>query len=159
MKTIKKLLLGLALVTGVWAQAQVSVSVNIGSPPAWAPAPVEARYYYLPDIATYYDINTAQYVYMSNHHWVRTSALPVAYRSYDLYHAPRVVVSNYRGNAPYVYHTTYVKRYPSHYRPTHYAHAARPKAHYHKPVKHYNKGNGRGHGNGHKHNNGHHGRH
>jgi len=152
MKTIKKLLLGLLFFTGALTQAQVSVSFNIGTPPVWAPAPVEARYYYLPDIATYYDINTAQYVYISNNRWVRTRALPVAYRNYDLYHGPRVVVSNYYGNTPYVYHTTYVKRYPSHYRPARYAYAARPHAHHYKAVKHHGNGHGRGH---HKH----HGRH
>jgi hypothetical protein len=155
MKAIQHALLGIVFFTTALTQAQVSVSVNIGTPPVWAPAPVEARYYYLPDIATYYDINTAQYVYVSDNRWVRTRALPPAYRNYDLYNCPRVVVNNYRGNAPYVYHTTYVKRYPSHYRGAHYAYAARPQAHYHRAPQHHGNGHGRGHGNG----NSHHGRH
>jgi len=57
MKTLRILLVGLFLMTGALAKAQVSVSVNmnIGTPapvPAvWVPTThVEARYYYMPEI-------------------------------------------------------------------------------------------------------------
>lgn len=175
MKTITKLLLGLFLFTGALTQAQVSVNVNIGTPPAWGPpAPVEARYYYLPDIATYYDINTGQYLYVSNRRWVRARALPPAYRSYNLYGGPKVIVNNYRGNAPYVYYRNQAGRYHRNHAPSRYAYAYRgaPRKSY-KAVHynnnrgnvHYNNNRGNSHNNhgggGHGNNQGHggHGRH
>ena len=148
MKSVRKLLLGLALFMGALAQAQVAVNVNIGTPPVWvAKAAPTARYYYLPDIATYYDVSANQYVYVSNKRWIRSRALPPAYRTYN-FRGPKVVVANYHGNAPYIHHAAYVKRYPRVYRtgrPIAYVSAPR---HHYKAVKHH--GNpGRGHGHGH----------
>jgi len=155
MKLVRKLLLGLALLMGAMAQAQVSVNVNIGTPPVWvAQAAPTARYYYLPDIATYYDVSANQYVYVSNKKWVRSRALPPAYRTYN-FRGPKVVVANYNGYTPYVHHAAYVKRYPRTYRVGRPVAYAAPRHHY-KAVKHHGKGN-HGHGNGHGH--GHHGRH
>ena len=69
MKTLKYLIVGLLFISASLSHAQVSVNVNIGSPPAWGPAGYsDVRYYYLPDIDTYYDINTSQYIYVNNIH-------------------------------------------------------------------------------------------
>ncbi|KGO85362.1 hypothetical protein Q765_16595 [Flavobacterium rivuli WB 3.3-2 = DSM 21788] len=152
MKSVRKLLLGLALFMGALAQAQVSVNVNIGAPPVWvAEAAPTARYYYLPDIATYYDVSANQYVYVSNKRWIRSRALPPTYRTYN-FRGPKVVVANYNGNAPYIHHAAYVKRYPRVYRTGRpVAYVSGPRHHY-KAVKHHgNPGHGYGHG--------HHGRH
>lgn len=99
-------------------QAQVSVNVNIGTPPPWGPAGyAEVRYYYLPDIAVYYDVSTTEYIYLRNGSWVRATILPVAYRTYDLYNGYKVVLTNYRGVTPYVYYKTHKVKYPKGYRP------------------------------------------
>jgi len=153
MKSVRKLLLGLALLAGAMTQAQVSVSVNIGTPPVWvAQAAPTARYYYLPDIATYYDVTANQYVYVSNKRWIRSRALPPAYRTYN-FRGPKVVVANYNGNAPYIYNAAYVKRYPRVYRTGRPIAYVAPRPHYVTVNHHGNSGHG--HGNGH----GHHGRH
>lgn len=153
MKLVKKLLLGLALGMGAMAQAQVSVNVNIGTPPVWvAQAAPTPRYYYLPDIATYYDVTANQYVYVSNKRWIRSRALPPAYRTYN-FRGPKVVVANYHGNAPYVCNATYVKRYPRIYRTGRPIAYVTPRPHY-VAVRHHGN-SGHGHGRGH----GHHGRH
>ena len=156
MKSIKKLLFILALVMGAAVQAQVSVNVNVGTPPVWvATAAPTVRYYYLPDIATYYDVSSNQYVYLSKKKWKRSRALPAAYRSYN-FGGPKIVVANYNGNAPFVNHAVYVKKYPRGYRTGRpVAYVSKSKHHY-KAVKHNGKprhkpGNGRGHG--------HHGKH
>jgi hypothetical protein len=118
MKTMKLLLPVVAFLAGGLLQAQVSVSVNIGNPPAWGPAGYsEVRYYYLPDIDTYYDLGTQQYIYVNKGRWVRTASLPVAYRSYDLYNGYKVVLADYSGTRPYVYYKTHRKKYPHGYRP------------------------------------------
>jgi hypothetical protein len=117
MKNMKHLLLGLLFFSCAFSQAQVSVNVNIGSPPAWGPAGyTDVRYYYLPDIDTYYDVNTTQYIYINNGAWVRASALPPAYRSYNLYNGYKVVVNDYRGTTPYVYYKEHKVKYPKGYK-------------------------------------------
>lgn len=114
MRTLKSLLFAMLLFAFSNSHAQVSVNVNIGNPPVWAPEPIQERYYYLPEIKTYYDLNTAQYVYINNGRWIRTATLPVVYRNYDLYHGQRVVVTSYRGNRPYYHYkgAKYIKKGP-----------------------------------------------
>lgn len=118
MKTLKFLLTGLCFIAFSQMNAQVSVNVNIGSPPAWGPAGYsEVRYYYLPDIDTYYDVTTGQYIYVTNGNWVRANTLPVVYRNYNLYSGYKVVLNDYRGATPYVYYKTHKVKYPHGYRP------------------------------------------
>ncbi|TPG34785.1 hypothetical protein [Flavobacterium pectinovorum] len=102
MKTLKYFLIGIMFFSFSYSQAQVSVNVNIGTPPSWGPAGyTDVRYYYLPDLETYYDVSTSNYVYLNNGRWVRTRSLPSAYRNYDLYGEYKVVLSDYRGDRPY----------------------------------------------------------
>lgn len=63
MKTLKLAILGIIFfLTGV-AQAQISLDVHIGSAPQWGPRGYdEARYYYLPDVEAYYDIQGAMFI-------------------------------------------------------------------------------------------------
>ena len=97
------------------ADAQISVSVNIGTPPMWAPQGyVEARYYYLPDIDTYYDVHAERFIYLSRGRWVHVSTLPYAHRHYDLYNGYKVVL-NYH-DRPYVDYHVHRSRYPRGYR-------------------------------------------
>lgn len=133
MKTRKLLLLVALFLVTVSGQAQVSVNVNIGTPPVWAPAaPVEVHYYYLPDIEVYYDVPARRYIYLRNGRWIRSAALPARYRGYDLYHGQTIYLTDYRGNAPYVYYKTHKVKYKGN-------HAWRNNG---------NNGNGNGNGNG-----------
>lgn len=100
------------------SKAQVSVSLNIGSPPVWAP-PVYAhtiRYYYIPEVDCYYDAVRAGYYYNSGPRWVFSAYLPGAYRDYDIASCHHVAV-NYYGSQPYTYFSSrrygYVQRYHS----------------------------------------------
>ncbi|WP_338839593.1 hypothetical protein [Flavobacterium ginsenosidimutans] len=102
MKTIKYFIIGVLFLSFNYSNAQVSVNVNIGNPPAWGPVGyTDVRYYYLPDLETYYDINTSNYVYLNNGRWIRARSLPSAYRNYDLYSEYKVVLTDYRGERPY----------------------------------------------------------
>jgi hypothetical protein len=117
MNATKKLLLGLLFFTCAVSQAQVSVNVNLGSPPAWGPAGyTDVRYYYLPDIETYYDVGTRQYIYVNNGAWTRAKVLPATYRTYNLYDGYKVVVNDYRGTTPYVYYKDHKVKYPKGYK-------------------------------------------
>lgn len=118
MKTLKSLITGIIILACSQMQAQVSVNVNIGAPPAWGPAGyTEVRYYYLPDIDTYYDVSTGQYIYINRGSWIRARALTPAHRRYNLYNGYKVVLTDYRGGTPYTYYKTHKVKYPHGYRP------------------------------------------
>ena len=99
-------------ITAINTQAQVSVNVNLGTPPVWAPADrVETQYYYLPEIDTYYDVPSERFIYISNGRWIRSTVLPVRYRGYNLNSGRVVYLTDYRGNSPYVYHKKHKVKY------------------------------------------------
>ena len=112
MKTTKLIMLVTLLVTAFSTKAQVTVNVNIGPPPVWAPAaPAEVRYYYLPDIEVYYDVPAHNYIYLNGGKWCHSAALPSRYRGYDLYHGQTVYLNDYRGNTPYTYYREHKEKY------------------------------------------------
>jgi|SRR5659263_3151 len=112
MKTIKFLVLGMILAFAGTAQGQVSVNFHIGTAPAWGPRGYDnVRYYYLPDVEAYYDVNTAMFIYISGNTWIRRSYLPSRYRGYNLYQGRKVVMNNYHGNSPYYNHKVYRAKY------------------------------------------------
>lgn len=114
---MKKLVFASVLFMSVFfAHAQVSVNVNIGTPPNWGPQGYDnSRYYYLPDIDVYYDINQSVFIYDNSGKWIRDKRLPSRYRQYDLYSGYKVVLTDYRGDAPYYYHTKHRATYPKGY--------------------------------------------
>ena len=117
MKTLKLIVFGIMLTLACSLQGQISVRLNIGSPPAWGPAGYsDVRYYYLPDVEAYYDVQTSMFIYMSGNRWIRRSYLPARYRDYDLYNGYKVVMHDYRGNAPYYNFRDYRVRYNRGYR-------------------------------------------
>ncbi len=93
-KTIITAAIFLSCVVYQSASAQISLSLNIGSQPEWGPVGYNhADYYYMPDIATYYDVPAHQYVYLENNRWVRRVSLPSRYSNYNLYNGYKVVVN------------------------------------------------------------------
>ncbi len=84
------------------------------APPAWVPAyeySTPSRYYYIPEIQTYYDASYQQFVYFDGFVWQHTAYLPPAYASYNL-NAGYVVVLNNNVSNPWVNHSYYVNNYP-----------------------------------------------
>jgi uncharacterized protein YraI len=113
MKTLKFIIAALVFFTTTTStHAQVSVNVNIGTPPAWGPVGyANIDYYYLPDIECYYDIRLSQFIYFGNGRWIHSRYLPVRYRNYDLYHGYKVVLNDYHGRTPYVYFKNHKAKY------------------------------------------------
>jgi hypothetical protein len=102
MKTLKLLLIGMLLVFASSVQSQISVHINLGTPPQWGPVGYsDVRYYYLPDVEAYYDVPSSMFIYYNGVSWVHRSSLPSRYRNYDLYNEYKVPMSDYRGNSPY----------------------------------------------------------
>ncbi|MDN5288699.1 MAG: hypothetical protein JWR38_4973 [Mucilaginibacter sp.] len=112
---MKKLLLSAVILLSCFtvktasAQVGVSLGINIGSQPAWGPVGYDhADYYYMPDIDTYYNVPTHQYVYYDNNVWVHRAYLPVRYRNYNLYNGYKVVLNE---RDPWLRHDVYRTRY------------------------------------------------
>ncbi|MGL5113436.1 MAG: hypothetical protein ACRC6O_12455 [Flavobacterium sp.] len=109
MKKFKQCIWGLFFLVVAVVQAQVSVNVNIRTPPVWGPTVTTETYYYLPDIDSYYDIQQSQFIFLNNGVWLRSRALPRRYKSYNLNTAHVVVLGDYHGRNPYnnnKYHKT-----------------------------------------------------
>jgi hypothetical protein len=112
MRTQKIILLMALLATALHGQAQVSISVNIGTPPVWAPtAPVTVEYYFLPDIQVYYDVPARTYIYFGNGAWRRSRFLPSRYRGYNLAQGHTIYLSDYHGRTPYAYYKEHKVKY------------------------------------------------
>jgi hypothetical protein len=111
MKLVKHIALGIIILISIPLQAQVSVNVNIGPPPVWGPPVTVEEYYYLPDVESYYDIRTSQFIYLNNGTWIRAKSLPSRYRSYDLNRGNVIVLHDYHGPSPYVHYKTHKVKY------------------------------------------------
>jgi hypothetical protein len=116
MKAYKLIIIAIFLFAGA-SQAQLSINVHIGSPPQWGPAGYSSvRYYYLPDVEAYYDVQNSNFIYIDGRNWVHRKYLPSRYRNYDLYNGYKVVMSDYRGNTPYIHFNDYKSKYSKGYR-------------------------------------------
>lgn len=117
MRALKFFVIGTVLFLASVMQAQVSVNVKIGSPPPWGPVGYnEVHYYYLPGVQAYYDVPSSMFIYNEGGVWVHRAELPRRYRNYDLYGGYKVVMTDYRGNAPYTNFKEYQKKYARGYR-------------------------------------------
>ena len=117
MNVLKLTTIGILLFLSNALKSQVAVNVNIGSPPPWGPLGYsEARYYYLPDVEAYYDVQSSMFIYLGNGVWVRNAYLPGRYRNYNLYDGYKVVITDYRGNEPYMYFKNHKMKYARGYR-------------------------------------------
>ncbi len=88
--------------SAIAVQAQMTVNVDTGSPPPWGPVGyTDARYYYLPDVESYYDVHATMFICFVEGAWVHRAHLPSRYKRYDLYKGYKVVITDYHGSAPY----------------------------------------------------------
>jgi hypothetical protein len=93
------------------SNAQVSVSLNIGSRPTWCNNyEDEVEYYYLPEIETYYDVRSSVYIYLGPRGWIRSTYLPEYCHGYDINRGYRVAI-DYRGRSPYAHFNNHRSRY------------------------------------------------
>lgn len=117
MKKYKLILIGIVLLLSSSVKSQVSVNVNIGSPPLWGPIGyTDVRYYYLPDVEAYYDIHTSMFIYYGGGIWLHKPQLPRIYSSYDLYGGYKVVMTDYRGDSPHIHFKDHKSKYGKGYK-------------------------------------------
>lgn len=110
MKKIITLMMVAASLCTIAGHSQISLSLNIGTQPAWGPTGYDhVDYYYLPDMDAYYDVPNQVYYFKNGNSWTRTSSLPARYRNFDLYHSHKVVINNV--NRPYLQNDKYRRQY------------------------------------------------
>jgi hypothetical protein len=143
MKALKLIFIGIILFFASTMQAQFSFNVNIGTPPPWGPAGfASVRYYYLPDVEAYYDVQTSMFIYYGGGVWLHRVSLPARYKNYDLYGGYKVVMKDYHGNTPYTHFRDHKAKYGKGY------HGNMQRTVGERPggSNHYNHGNYNGHG-------------
>ena len=101
MKTLKLIAAGIILLGTTTSNAQLSINVNLGTPIQRVAPVVVTDYYYMPDIQTYFDVRSNQYIYQERGNWRRTAYLPKQYRNYNTRTGYRVAMNDYHGNQPY----------------------------------------------------------
>lgn len=83
--------------------------------PVWAPDYyMGTRYYYFPDIETYYDLYTQSFVYLQNGRWLFVQTLPAIYSRFNLRDAFIVIVDR-NVYDPWMHHQFYNSHYPRYY--------------------------------------------
>jgi hypothetical protein len=114
---MKKLIITVAILFSMLlftkkADAQISISINIGSQPTWGPTGYNhVDYYYFPDIDCYYYVPNRQFIYLSGSSWIYSQSLPPQYRNYDLYNGYKVVLNGVQ--KPYLQNNVYRSKYSS----------------------------------------------
>ena len=103
MKPLKMFIFGMLLLLTCTVKAQVTVNVNM-HPPLWGPVGYSnVRYYYLPDVEAYYDVQSSMFIYYDRGVWIHRPHLAPQYSGYDLYGGYKVVMTDYHGDAPYTH--------------------------------------------------------
>jgi hypothetical protein len=74
------------------------------------------RYYYLPDVEAYYDVQSRMFIYYGGGVWVHRASLPSRYRGYDLFGGYKVVMTGYHGSTPYKDFKQHKMKYSKGYR-------------------------------------------
>lgn len=92
------------------------IRINVNAQPIWGPVGYDrVDNYYLPEIESYYNVNSRQYTYMNNGQWVTSSSLPSRNSNYDLYRGYKVVINEPK---PYLHFNDHRVKYIS-YRDKH----------------------------------------
>ncbi|HEY6160868.1 MAG TPA: hypothetical protein VI112_06580 [Bacteroidia bacterium] len=85
---------------------------SAGVQPGWGIAfDRNTRYYYFPEIETYYDVFNTCFVHWNGREWKRSGELPSCYRWFDVYRDHKVALGNER-EEPWKFHLVYTLKYP-----------------------------------------------
>jgi len=108
------LLLLLSGLTCCFTTSAISGGVRYSNP-SWAPPYYPGvRYYYIPDIETYYDLSNQDFVYLDNGQWLFSNTLPPMYSGYDLYNGFEIAL-DINVFQPWMHHHFYLSHYPRFY--------------------------------------------
>ncbi len=91
--------------------AQTQSPTNIVFQPIWGPVGYNyVENYYMPEIESYYNVSSKNYMSKIDGKWVTSSTLPSRYSKYDLYHGYKVVINE---SNPYLHFNNHRVKYIS----------------------------------------------
>lgn len=94
--------------------------------PSWGPSYYGGtRYYYLPDIESYYDLHTREFIFLNHAQWIYSPYLPSVYSYFDL-NTSFIVLVNSNIYQPWMHHQYYVSHFPRYYYRDYYDHSNIP---------------------------------
>jgi len=133
MKTIKRMTVGVVtlLIVAVFSGCDLYSYSSLATRPSYdnptwaAPYYSGARYYYLPDIETYYDLSSREFIYLNNGQWNYSSEFPSIMGNFDLNNCFSIVL-DVNVFQPWMHHQYYVSHYPRHYYRDYYDHSNIP---------------------------------
>ncbi|MFV0392752.1 MAG: hypothetical protein ACK5KP_12890 [Paludibacteraceae bacterium] len=87
----------------------------VNNNPNWAPSYYTgSRYYYFPDIETYYDLATRDFIVLNRGQWLFAPSIVAFYPTYDLFNS-YIIILNRSVYQPWMHHQYYVRHYPRYY--------------------------------------------
>jgi hypothetical protein len=133
MKRIRKsviaflILLSVSIFSGcsVLTYGLLEMRINYENP-QWAPPYYSgARYYYLPDLESYYDLSTREFIFLNDGQWCYSYNIPSLYAGYDLNNCFAIVL-DVNVFKPWMHHQYYLSHYPRYYYRDYYDHSNIP---------------------------------
>lgn len=133
MKRLKKLsLLAFAMLSFLMFSASDLQGQNYQAAPVgydnpqWAPPYYPGvRYYYLPDIETYYDLESREFVFLYNGQWCYSQECPSVSMGFDL-NTCFAIALDINVYQPWMHHHYYISHYPRYYYRDYYDHSNIP---------------------------------
>ena len=119
MKTITYLILGLTFLSFNLSEAQAQVqsvqmdTIFIRKKPA--PAFVEVRYYYYPNLQAYFDTKIAMYFTKKDGQWVKSETIDTTTRGYSLKNNFYVMLKGFTADEPWTSFEDHKSKYPADY--------------------------------------------
>lgn len=112
LKSFRQILFVFVVLSSFGSIAQATEDDKKGSAPQWGPSGYSnIRYYYMPQLEVYYDIQTSQFIYFSNDKWINSSELPAKHKGLDLFRVYKMVMADYYGPTPYHNHEKLKAKY------------------------------------------------
>ena len=104
MKTLNLIIIGTIIFFAGTVKAQTGNNVNAGTSSTWCPTEQNGvRYYYMPDVEAYYNLQSSMFIYREKSGWVEKANLPERFSSYDLNCGYKIMVT---GNINFDSHKT-----------------------------------------------------
>lgn len=106
----------MALLASASVQAQASVTTEIQAMVEEESLPaVGVRYYYYPNLDSYFDTRENMYLFQENGQWVKAREIKSGYRGYSIFNNVRVAITDYHGDRPYTKLEEHRKQFPKNY--------------------------------------------
>ena len=93
MKSLKLITIGTLLFFASTIHAQNQCSTQCSDIKSGITGNAAVKYYFLPDIEAYYDVQASKFIYREGNIWIHNANLPVKFKDYDLYCAYKIDIT------------------------------------------------------------------